>query len=253
MTPPETTPPEMTPLGIGPAQDEPLLRVRGLGKAYRGRAVLRALSLDVQSGEAVAVVGPNGAGKSTLLGCITGDRTPDTGEVLVCGDDAFRDLAAAARCIGYVPERPYLYDELTVAELLRFVAEARGLPAGAADAETHRLLGLLSMRGAESVLCRELSQGMGRKTAIAAALLHRPPLIVLDEAFNGLDLTSVQRLRGELDARRDAGDAVLISSHDLGFLAEWCDRGLFLAPDAASVMLDGERWAAWKAEPSVQP
>ena len=231
----------------------PLLAVSGLAKAYRGRAVLRDLSLEVRSGEAVAVVGPNGAGKSTLLGCITGDRSPDAGEVLVCGRDAFRDLAAAARCIGYVPERPHLYDELTVAELLRFVAEARGLERDGADAETGRLLGLLGMRGAEAVLCRELSQGMGRKTAIAAALLHRPALMVLDEAFNGLDLTSVERQRRELDDRRRAGDAVLAASHDLAFLAGWCDRGLFLAPDATSAMLDGERWERWSTEPSLQP
>lgn len=233
--------------------EAPLLTVRGLGKAYRGRAVLRNLSLEARPGEAVAVVGPNGAGKSTLLGCITGDRSPDAGEVLVCGSDAFRDLRAAARCIGYVPERPHLYDELTVAELLRFVAEARGLDMSAADAESDRLLGLLGMRGSEAVLCRELSQGMGRKTAIAAALLHRPPLLILDEAFNGLDLTSVERLRGELDDRRGAGAAMLVASHDLSFLAGWCDRGLFLAPDAASTMLDGERWERWKTEPSLRP
>lgn len=236
-----------------PSPHVPLLAVRGLGKAYRGRAVLRDLALEVRPGEAVAVVGPNGAGKSTLLGCITGDRSPDAGEVLVCGRDAFRDLAAAARCTGYVPERPHLYDELTVGELLRFVAEARGLEMAGADAESDRLLGLLGMRGSEAVLCRELSQGMGRKTAIAAALLHRPPLLVLDEAFNGLDLTSVERLRRELDDRRQTGDAVLMASHDLGFLAGWCDRGLFLAPDATSTMLDGERWARWRDEPSLRP
>lgn len=236
-----------------PAPHEPLLRVRGLRKAYRGRAVLRDLSLDVLPGEAVAVVGQNGAGKSTLLGCITGDRSPDAGEIHVCGRHAFRDLAAAARCIGYVPERPYLYDELTVAELLRFVAEARGMAGPETDAETDRLLALLGMRGAETVLSRELSQGMGRKTAITTALLHRPPLLVLDEAFNGLDRTSVDRLRLELDDRRAAGDAVLIASHDLGFLAEWCDRGLFLAPNATSVTLDGAEWKAWAADPSLQP
>lgn len=238
----------MTPASAGPP-----LRVRALGKAYRGRAVLRELSLEVRPGEAVAVVGPNGAGKSTLLGCITGDRSPDAGEVTLCGQDAFRDLAAAARCIGYVPEHPHLYEELTVAELLRFVAEARGLDLSAADVETDRLLGLLGMRGAEGVLCRELSQGMGRKTAIAAALLHRPPVLVLDEAFNGLDLTSVERLRRELDERRQAGDAMLAASHDLGFLADWCDRGLFLAPDATWEMLDGGRWERWRTEPSLQP
>lgn len=232
------------------AGERPLLRVRGLRKAYRGRPVLRDLSLDVLPGEAVAVIGPNGAGKSTLLGCITGDRSPDAGEIRVCGADASRDLSAAARCIGYVPERPSLYDELTVAELLRFVAEARGIAPEAADARAAHLLELLEMRGAEPVLCRELSQGMARKTAIAAALLHDPPLVILDEAFNGLDRRSVDGFRAELDVRRAAGAAVLLSSHDLAFLADWCDRGLVLAPDSAPAEMRGDAWKRWADSPT---
>ena len=143
-----------------------------------------------------------------------------------------------------------LYDELTVAELLRFVGEARGLGA-AADRASAGLLELLEMRGAEAVLCRELSQGMGRKTAIAAALLHDPPLIILDEAFNGLDRGSAERFRDELDRRRAAGAGVLLSSHDLAFLAEWCDRGLVLAPESPPVELRGEAWRRWVDDPSL--
>lgn len=233
------------------SDSQPVLEVRDLSKAYRRRFVLRDVGFSVHPGEAMAVVGPNGAGKSTLLGCITGDRRPDAGSITVCRSDALRDLAAAARCIGFVPERPFLYDELTVGELLGFVGEARGIAPDAATAEIDRLLDLLGMSGAEAVLCRELSQGMGRKTAIAAALLHRPGLIVLDEAFNGLDRTSSARFEAELRARREAGAAVLISSHDLEFLAEWCDRGLFLAPDAASRVLGGADWEAWRSAPRL--
>lgn len=232
------------------AASTPVLQVRGLSKAYRGKAVLRDLSLTLTAGEAMAVVGPNGAGKSTLLGCITGDRHPDGGNIEVCGAVVMRDLAAVARCIGFVPEQPFLYDELTVGELLGFVAEARGMDRTDASAETIRLLDLLGLRAAESALCRELSQGMARKAAIAAALLHRPRLLVLDEAFNGLDRTSADRLRDELAARRASGAGLLVSSHDLEFLAEWCDRGLFLAPDASAVELSGSAWAAWRAAPS---
>jgi ABC-2 type transport system ATP-binding protein len=229
------------------------LEVRGLRKAYRRHVVLDGVSFDVRAGQAVALVGPNGAGKSTLIGCITADRLSNAGMVRICGADPFAQPAAAAACMGYVAEQPFLYPELSVAELLRFVAAARGLDDADSAAETARLLAMLGLAGAEATLCRELSQGMGRKTAIAAALLHRPRMIVLDEALNGLDRTSAERLVAELDARRAEGAAVLISSHDLDFLARWCDRGILLAPDSGSKLLEDGDWEAWRRAPSLAP
>ncbi len=227
------------------------LAVRGLRKKYRRGVVLNDVSFQVRPGEAVALVGPNGAGKSTLIGCVTADRLPEVGEVRICGADPFAQALKAAACLGYVPEQPYLYPELSVAELLRFVAAARGLDGAASTAETARLLALLGLAGAEGTLCRELSQGMGRKTAIAAALLHRPAMIVLDEALNGLDRTSAERLVAELDARRAEGAAVLISSHDLEFLARWCTRALHLPAPGAWRVLEGDAWEAWRRAPSL--
>lgn len=233
--------------------EEPaVLEVRGIGKAYRMRPVLRDVAFAVRPGECVALLGSNGAGKSTLLGCLTGDRLPDRGEVRVCGADPFSDPRTAAGCMGVVPERPFLYEELTVAELLRFVAAARNLPGGDAAAEADRLLALLGLRGAEDLLCRELSQGMGRKTALTVALLHRPRAILLDEALNGLDAPSVRRVVEELDRRRAAGAAVLLSSHDLELVAEWCGRGILLAPGARWASLEGEAWRAWRAAPTLE-
>jgi ABC-2 type transport system ATP-binding protein len=229
------------------------LSVDGLHKAYRRRPVLADLHLDVVAGEAVAVLGPNGSGKSTFLGCITGDRVPDSGQVRICGIDPFSDLTAAARCMGFVPEQPYLYGELTVGELLQFVGAARGMPPQESADEAARLVGMLRLAGAEGLLCRELSQGMGRKVALIAALLHRPRLIILDEAFNGLDVPSVTRLREELDDRRGSGAAVLFSSHDLAFVGQWCERGLLLAPDSRWWLLEGESWEAWKKLPALDP
>ncbi|CAN5810401.1 ABC transporter ATP-binding protein [soil metagenome] len=231
----------------------PPLVVSGLVKSYRRATVLRGLDLSAMPGEAVAVVGSNGAGKSTLLGCITGDRLPDSGSIRICGWDPFSDPARAAGCMGFVPEQPFLYPELTVGEMLRFVAEARQMKERAATDEILRLQDLLDLTGAESALCRELSQGMGRKVGIIAALLHRPRLLLLDEAFNGLDRSSSERLSGELQARRDAGAAVVLSSHDLMFLAEWCDRGILLAPGQPSLALQGEIWKRWKQAPTLDP
>jgi ABC-2 type transport system ATP-binding protein len=227
----------------------PPLVIDGLRKAYRKRPVLDGVTLSVQPGEAVALLGSNGAGKSTLLGCVTGDRLPDGGSVRVCGADPFSDPVSAARCMGVVPEHPFLYGELTVAEMLRFVAAARGMEA---ERETERLLELLGLAGAEGTLCRELSQGMGRKTAIIAALLHAPRVLLLDEALNGLDRTSAERLVGELDARRRDGVAILVSSHDLEFVGGWCGRGLLLQPGGVWSLLEGGSWDAWRRAPSLR-
>jgi ABC-2 type transport system ATP-binding protein len=231
--------------------DVPPLAVEGVRKAYRRGVVLGDVSFALRPGEAVALLGSNGAGKSTLLGCVTGDRLPDQGTVRLCGHDPFKDPVAAAGCIGFVPEQPFLYGELTVGEFLQFVAAARRMDAPAARAECARLLELLGLTGAEGTLCRELSQGMGRKTAIIAALLHRPRALLLDEALNGLDRTSAERLVAELDLRRAEGAAVLISSHDLDFVAAWCGRGLLLRPGGQWRMLEGEAWEAWRRAPSL--
>ncbi|HET8656476.1 MAG TPA: ABC transporter ATP-binding protein [Longimicrobiaceae bacterium] len=230
---------------------QPTLAVRALSKTYRRRPVLRDVSFELRPGDAVAILGPNGAGKSTLLGCITGERLPDGGEIRVCGADPFSDPSTAARCMGFVPEQPFLYGELTVGEMIGFVVEARRLGAEGRE-EAERLLALLDMAGTQALLCRELSQGMGRKVAIVAGLLHRPRLLVLDEAFNGLDRTSVERLTAELDARRADGAGVLLSSHDLDFLASWCDRGLALAPGAGARTLAGQAWDRWRASPALR-
>jgi ABC-2 type transport system ATP-binding protein len=235
----------MTETGASP------LAVEGLRKRYRRTTVLDGVTFSLRAGEAVALLGGNGAGKSTLLGCLTGDRLPDAGTVRLCGSDPYADPAAAAGCTGFVPEQPFLYGELTVGELLQFVAAARRMDAAAARAEAERLLELLGLGGAEATLCRELSQGMGRKTALVAALLHQPRVLLLDEALNGLDRPSAARLVEELDARRAAGAAVLLSSHDLDFVAAWCTRALLLAPGAAWRMLEGEEWTTWREAPSL--
>lgn len=230
--------------------DRDRLQIESLSKSYRRRKVLDSIHFTAAASEAIAIIGPNGAGKSTLLGCITGDRLPDSGRIRICGIDPFEDPPAAANFLGFVPEQPFLYGELTVGEFLHFVAGIRRLDASVAEGEIERLLELMGLTAAVGTFCRELSQGMARKVAIIAALLHGPSLLVLDEVFNGLDLHSTDRFLAELDARRTEGAAILLSSHDLELLARWCDRGLLLAPDGWSV-LDGADWERWRESPRL--
>ncbi len=221
------------------------LVVDSLSKAYHKRPVLSSVSFRVEAGEALAIIGPNGAGKSTLLGCLSGDRVPDSGTIRVFGHDPFEESERVAALLGFVPELTFLYDELTIAETIRFMIEVRALDATAGWAEAERLLDLFGLTGALDVICRELSQGMGRKVAIILALLHRPGLLVLDEAFNGLDQASARALIGELDQRRRGGTAVLLSSHDHALLARWCDGGLLIDPGGWRA-LAGDGWDAWR-------
>ncbi len=227
------------------------LMARGISKAYRGVPVLREVDFEVRSGEAVGLVGSNGSGKSTLLGCLTANRLPDRGSVAVCGHDPFSDPGGAARCTGFVPEHPFLYDELTVGEVLSFVVGVRGMDSEAAGAEADRLFSLFGLEDVRPRYCGELSQGMGRKVALTLAMLHDPEVLILDEATNGLDRPSVDQLMGELERRRRTGAAVLMSSHDLDVLATHCDRGLLLEPGAVWRMLEGDEWEAWREAPSL--
>ena len=231
------------------SQLQKVLEVAALSKSYRRRPILKDVSFEVLPGEAVAVIGPNGAGKSTLVGCLTGERVPDSGTIRIAGFDPFHDSSKTAAHLGFVPEQPFLYGELTITETLRFVAEARGLDRQESDAESARLLQLFGLSGSEGFLCRELSQGMGRKVAIAIALQHQPSLLVLDEVFNGLDLPSIERLLDEIEKHRARGGAVLLSSHDLELLGSLCDRGLLLGNEAR--VLDGSDWQSWKMAPTL--
>lgn len=229
----------------------PPLSVRNLAKSYRGATVLRDVSFELRAGEAMALIGANGSGKSTLLGCLSANRLPDAGDIRVSGNDPFSDPGAVAGCMGFVPEHPFLYEELTVGELLQFVAQARLLDVEASEREADRLFRLFGLAEIRLRVCGELSQGMGRKVALTMALLHRPEVLVLDEATNGLDRPSVQGLMAELSARRAQGAAALLSSHDLEVLAEHCDRGLLLAPGGEWTLLEGDAWSAWAAQPAL--
>lgn len=200
----------------------PMIDVVDLTKSYGRVEALRGVSFSVRPGERVCLLGHNGAGKSTLMKVLSGMLAPTTGAVRVGGVDVAADPDGARRRLGYVPEEPALYDYLTAREFLELVVSLRG--AGTVDEG----LDIADLGADADRLIREYSQGMRRRTALAAALVAAPPALVLDEALNGLDPPSSARIRAILHARAEAGTAVLLSTHVLEIAQSFATRVIVL-------------------------
>lgn len=201
----------------------PVLVADKLRKVYGRVEAVAEVSFQLEPGTLLGLVGPNGAGKSTTIRMITGQIAPTQGRVLVDGIDVATDPNAARARVGYVPEDPKLYEYLTAREMISFVAEIRGK----GDVEA-----ALEVAGLEEDADRpihEYSQGMRRKTAIACAIVSRPPVYVLDEALNGLDPPGAARVTAALRAACDEGAAVILSTHVLDTLEKLADRLVMIA------------------------
>jgi ABC-2 type transport system ATP-binding protein len=199
-----------------------MIDVVDLTKSYGRVEALRGVSFSVAAGERVCLLGHNGAGKSTLMKVLSGMLAPTSGSVRVGGVDVATDPDGARRKLGYVPEEPLLYDYLTAREFLELVVGVRG--AGTVEDG----LEIADLGADADRLIREYSQGMRRRTALAAALVAAPPALVLDEALNGLDPPSSARIRAILHARADAGAAVLLSTHVLEIAQSFATRVIVL-------------------------
>ena len=208
----------------------PTLVAEGLRKVYGRVVAVEQVSFTVQPGELVGLVGPNGAGKSTTIKMISGQLTPTEGRVTVSGVDVGSDPNAARARIGYVPEEPRMYDYLSAREMVSFVAEIRG------QGDVEAALEIAGLGADADRLIQEYSQGMRRKTALAAAMVARPPLLVLDEALNGLDPPSAARVVAALRAACDAGASVILSTHVLDTLERIADRLIMVS--AGRVLAD---------------
>ena len=228
--------------------DDVLLSIESVAKRFQRVVAVAEVSLTVRRGELVGLIGPNGAGKSTTLAMCCGDLLPDRGRVLVAGRDVAEDPLAARRALGYVPQRLTLFPFLTGAELLAFVAEVKGLPPEAARAETDDLLARLDLAEARDRLTREYSEGMARKLSVAAALVGRPPLLVLDESLNGLDPRAAAELKSILRAHVAGGGAVVIAGHVLETMERLCSRVVLLHRGAVLDDLDRSRLDRLAAE-----
>jgi ABC-2 type transport system ATP-binding protein len=186
------------------------------------------VSFTAARGEVTGYLGPNGSGKSTTLKMITGLIEPSDGEILFDGVPIGRDRLAHKQRLGYVPEEPHLYPHLTGAEYLEMVGQLRGIPERLVDHKASGFLRLLGLHGDRNVPISSYSKGMRQKILLAAALLHNPELILLDEPFSGLDVNSALVLRGLIHELAARGKVVLFSSHELDTVERVSSRVVIL-------------------------
>jgi ABC-2 type transport system ATP-binding protein len=205
-----------------------MLELRGVGKLYSGIPAVRGVSFIAHAGEVTGYLGPNGSGKSTTLKMITGLIEPSEGEILFDGKAISRDRTHYRQRFGYVPEEPHLYTHLTGAEYLVMVGELRGMPGAAVVEKVEGFLHLLSLWGDRYVPISSYSKGMRQKILLAAALLHNPDLVLLDEPFSGLDVNSALVLRGLIQQLAARGKVVLFSSHELDTVERVCSHIVIL-------------------------
>ncbi len=226
----EAAPLPSAPPGIASPSGEAVLEVDGVTKSYGSVLALVDARFRVAHGEIVGLLGPNGAGKSTTMKAVVGLLRPDSGQIRVLGRDLQLDPVGSKRAIGYVPESPSLYEFLTAAEYLDFVADMYGIDAKTRQDRIPPYLAALELAGHENSLISGYSQGMRQKVALIAGLLHRPQLLVLDEPLNGLDPRSARIVKDLLRslARRD-GVGVLFSTHVLEIAQAICDHVVILS------------------------
>lgn len=206
-------------------QDEPpVLAIHGLTRRFGAMTAVDQMDLEVAPGEIVALLGGNGAGKTTTIKMITGLLEPDAGQVTVKGFDLWCNALDAKHHFGYVPDHAAFYGMLSGREQLQFLAQLRGLPQAESEAEIDALLTQLDLAQDQDRSNETYSLGMKRKLSLAAAMLHQPALLILDEPFNGLDPWASQQLKTMLSACREQGTAILLSTHDLATAEKFCDR-----------------------------
>jgi ABC-2 type transport system ATP-binding protein len=205
------------------------LEVRHVSKSYGPVRALVDVSFDVPAGQIVGLLGPNGAGKSTAMKAVLGLIRPEAGEIRLFGKEVREDPVATKRDIGYVPESPALYEFLTGAEYLDFVADMYGLSLAVRQERIPQFLVGLELAGHENSLISGYSQGMKQKIALIAALAHHPRLLVLDDPLNGLDPRSARVTKDVLANLAAAeGVGVLFSTHVLEIAEAICDRVVIL-------------------------
>jgi ABC-2 type transport system ATP-binding protein len=201
-----------------------MIRTEHLVKTFGATTAVDDLSLTVARGEFMCFLGPNGAGKTTTIKVLTGLLRPTSGRALIGGFDITAQPVEAKRLVGYVPDQPFLYERLTVTELMRFVAGLYELDGDRLDERITSALAAFEVGDSAGQLIGDLSHGMRQKVVFAATFLHDPQVLVVDEPWVGLDPKSMRTVKSFLRRRTGEGLTVFMSTHTLSIAEEVADR-----------------------------
>src|ERR1700674_3770223 len=205
-----------------------MIEVKNLTKAYGNFVAVNGISFKAERGQILGFLGPNGAGKTTTMRIITGFMPATSGTVEIDGLDIFTNSLEARRRIGYLPETPPLYSDMRVEGYLRFVAKLRGVRRMAVDGAVEHVLEVCGLTDMAHRICGQLSKGYRQRVGLAQALIHDPPVLVLDEPTIGLDPRQIHEIRGlihELSGNR----TVVLSTHILPEVSQICDKVVIIA------------------------
>jgi ABC-2 type transport system ATP-binding protein len=201
-----------------------MIAVEHLVKRYGAFTAIDGVSLDVRPGEIHGFLGPNGAGKTTTIRIIAGLLKPTAGRVLVNGHDLAASPEAAKASLGFIPDRPFIYEKLTAGEFLRFHGGLYGMNGSDLGARVREMLEMFELSRWEHELVESFSHGMKQRLVMCAAFLHRPRAVLVDEPMVGLDPRGARLIKAVFRRMADHGVAILMSTHTLEVAEEMCDR-----------------------------
>ena len=229
-----------------------MIELLNVSKAYakNGKKAVDGLTLNIKGGELYGFIGPNGAGKTTTIKLMTGILTPDEGTVTMAGHSMAQERLEAQRLIGFVPDGNDLYDRLTGLEYLNFMADIYQVSAADRKAHIEKYLDIFGLKDAVGNQIRSYSRGMKQKLAVIGALIHHPPVWILDEPLTGLDPRASHLLKEEMKAHCAQGNTVFFSTHVLEVAEKLCtrigiiDHGQLIAEGTMDELRQGERAAS---------
>lgn len=202
-----------------------MIELSHLSKNFGNFQAVKEVTLQIPRGEIFGFLGPNGAGKTTTIRMMAGLMKPTSGRVFLDGKDVLRQPEEAKSILGFIPDRPYLYEKLTGQEFLEFIADLRGLEAGNSQQKRiGELLNFFDLQGWRQELVESYSHGMRQRLVIAAALLHRPKVLIVDEPMVGLDPKGTRLVKGLFRDLAHKGVSIFMSTHTLELAEEVCQR-----------------------------
>ena len=201
-----------------------MIEIEGLNKWFGPVHAVRDLTLSVPAGEVFAFLGPNGAGKTTTLKMLTGLLRPTSGRIRIAGYDMAKNPIEARQQIAYIPDTPFLYDRLTATEFFHFVGTLYGLSREEIEREREATFAFFGLSSHASALVKDLSHGLRQRLAYAAALLHHPRVLFIDEPLIGLDPHSIRAIKGLLREKAAGGMTIFLTTHILSLAEETADR-----------------------------